>query len=225
MTINVSGIVDGDDEVLNIGGVNFALATGVNGTSVTAGGVNFLVDYDVSGTPDAFSITVQGGGTAPQAAWEALIASITYDNASSTSGNREFDIYVNDGTGNSNVGEAIVHVASPNATIGGTDTGSVTEDSAPFSLTTAGALTITDPDNGQAQFISSTYGGVYGDVTINPLGGWTYTASNLNPVIDALDAGETLTDVISVTSVDGTSHDITITINGAMMRRSPVRTC
>ena len=52
-------------------------------------------------------------------------------------------------------------------------------------------------------------------MTINPLGGWTYTASNLNPVIDALDAGETLTDVISVTSVDGTSHDITITINGA----------
>jgi len=217
VTINVSDIVDGDDEVLAIGGVNFALATGVTATLVTAGGVNFLVDYDVSGTPDAFSITVQGGGTAPQAAWEALIASITYDNTSPTAtfGNREFDIYVNDGTDNSNVGEAIVHVASPNATIGGTDTGSVTEDSAPFNLTTAGALTIADPDNGQAQFISSTYGGAYGDVTISPLGGWTYTASNLNPVIDALDAGETLTDVISVTSVDGTSHDITIIINGA----------
>ncbi|WP_108880577.1 Ig-like domain-containing protein [Anderseniella sp. Alg231-50] len=217
MTINVSDVVDGNDEVLNIGGVNFALVTGVTGTLVTADGVNFLVDYDVSGTPDAFSITVQGGGTASQAAWEALIASITYDNASPTAtlGNREFDIFVNDGTGNSNVGEAIVHVASPNATIGGTDTGSVTEDSAPFSLTTGGTLTIADPDNGQAQFISSTYGGTYGDVTINPLGGWTYTASNLNPVIDALDAGETLTDVISVTSVDGTSHDITITINGA----------
>ncbi len=217
MTINVSGVADGNSELLNIGGMNFALATGVTGTLVAAGGTNFLVDYDVSGAPDAFSITVQGGGTAPQAAWEALIASITYDNASGTPtfGNREFDIIIDDGTTNSNVGEAIVHVASPNATIGGTDTGSVTEDSAPFNLTTAGALTIADPDNGQAQFISSTYGGAYGDVTINPLGGWTYTASNLNPVIDALDAGETLTDVISVTSVDGTSHDITITINGA----------
>ena len=217
MAINVSGVTNGNSEVLNIGGVDFALATGVTAIPVSAGGVGFLVNYDVSGTPDAFSITVQGGGTAPQAAWEALIASITYDNTSPTAtlGNREFDILVNDGTANSNVGEAIVHVATPNATISGTDTGSITEDSAPFSLTTGGTLTIADPDNGQAQFISSTYGGTYGDVTINPLGGWTYTASNLNPVIDALDAGETLTDVISVTSVDGTSHDITITINGA----------
>lgn len=216
MNINVSGVVDGNSEVLNIGGTNFALATTAAGTVVTVGGTDFVVAYDISGTPDVFSITVQGGGTALQADWEALIASITYDNTSgfATLGNREFDIIVNDGTTNSNVGEAIVHVAAPDAVIAGTDTGSVTEDSSPFTLTTGGTLTITDPDNGEAQFVEGTYGGIYGSVSINPLGGWTYSVSNTDPVIDGLGAGDTLTDTITVTSVDGTTHDIVITVNG-----------
>ncbi len=217
MSIKGTGIVNGNSEILSIGGANFPLGTNATGTIVSAGGTNFSVNYNQSGTPDVFTITVQGGGSAPQAAWEALIASITYDNnaGTPTTGDRQFDITVNDGTTSSNVGEAIVHVETPDAVIGGTDAGSVTEDSAPFNLTTGGTLTITDPDAGEARFVDGTYGGTYGAVTINPFGGWTYTASNLNPAINALDAGETLTDVITVSSIDGSTRNITITINGA----------
>ncbi len=216
MSIKGTGIANGNSEILSIGGVNFPLGTNVAGTIVSAGGTNFSVTYNQTGTPDVFTITVQGGGSAPQAAWEALIASVTYDNnaGTPTTGDRQFDITVNDGTTNSNVGEAIVHVETPDAVIGGTDTGSVTEDSAPFNLTTSGSLTITDPDAGEARFVEGTYGGTYGAVTINPFGGWTYSVSNSLPAVNALTTGETLTDTITVTSIDGTTHDIVITING-----------
>jgi VCBS repeat-containing protein len=216
MLIKGTGIVNGNAEILSVGGVNFPLGTNATGTIVSAGGTNFAVTYNQTGTPDVFTITVQGGGSAPQAAWEALIASITYDNnaATPTTGDRQFDIVINDGTSNSNVGEAIVHVETPDAVIGGTDTGSVTEDSAPFNLTTSGSLTITDPDAGEARFVEGTYGGTFGAVTINPFGGWTYSVSNSLPAVNALTTGETLTDTITVTSIDGTTHDIVITING-----------
>ncbi|MGB7203985.1 MAG: DUF4347 domain-containing protein, partial [Anderseniella sp.] len=216
MSIKATGIVNGNSEILSIGGVNFPLATNAAGTVVNVGGTNFVVAYNQTGTPDIFTITVQGGGTAPQAAWEALIASITYDNNATTAtpGDRQFDIFVNDGTRNSNVGEAVVHVETPDAVISGTDTGSVTEDSAPFNLNTGGTLTITDPDAGEARFVEGTYGGTFGAVTINPFGGWTYSVSNSLPAVNALTTGETLTDTITVISIDGTTHDIVITING-----------
>ncbi len=48
---------------------------------------------------------------------------------------------------------------------------------------------------------------------INTNGVWTYSANNANPSIQALDSGDTLTEVFNVTSTGGAST-ITITING-----------
>ncbi|WP_337236864.1 VCBS domain-containing protein, partial [Salmonella enterica] len=51
------------------------------------------------------------------------------------------------------------------------------------------------------------------DVDAN--GNWTYTADNEQTAIQGLKAGETLTDVITVTNADGvTTTTVTITING-----------
>ena len=45
-------------------------------------------------------------------------------------------------------------------------------------------------------------------------GVWTYTLDNANSTVQALNAGDTLTDSFTVTTVDGTPQVVTITING-----------
>src|SRR5947208_5496461 len=45
-------------------------------------------------------------------------------------------------------------------------------------------------------------------------GVWTYTLNNSNAAVQALNVGGTLTDHITVQTIDGTSQVVTITING-----------
>lgn len=104
------------------------------------------------------------------------------------------------------------------ATIGGNTTGSITENAA----NTTGTLTISD-DNGAAEesFNARTLAGTYGSLDIVAGGGWTYNLNNANAVVDALKTGESLTDTVTVSSADGTTQDITITINGAPDNHPP----
>lgn len=96
------------------------------------------------------------------------------------------------------------------------DTGSVTEDT---SVSGSGLLTATgDVDyafgSDAGQWTAQTITGLYGSsLTINTNGVWTYTATNANGTIQALDTGNTLTEVFNVTSTGGNTT-ITITING-----------
>ena len=102
--------------------------------------------------------------------------------------------------------------------IGGTDSGSVTEDVDPDMdtlLETGGVLTISDADAGEESFQAGTVTGSYGSVTIDAAGNWTYVADNSQAAIQALDVGELLTDTLSVSAFDGTMHTIVITLNGA----------
>ena len=46
-------------------------------------------------------------------------------------------------------------------------------------------------------------------------GVWTYTLDNANSTVQALNAGNTLTDSFTVTTVDGTPQVVTITITGS----------
>ncbi len=104
------------------------------------------------------------------------------------------------------------------AVIGGVDTGAVTEDVDPDLdglLETGGSLTIADEDSGEANFTAGTINGTYGDLTIDAAGNWTYAADNTQAAIQSLAGGATLTDTITVTSADGTVHDVVITITGA----------
>jgi VCBS repeat-containing protein len=110
----------------------------------------------------------------------------------------------------------ITPVGDP-AVIGGMDTGNVTEDDDPDMdnlLEVSGSLTIIDPDAGEAVFNSGVIGGTYGVITLNAAGDWDYAANNNQAAIQNLAAGATLTDTITVSSVDGTTHDIVITIMG-----------
>ena len=99
--------------------------------------------------------------------------------------------------------------------IGGTSTGSVTEDG---TLTANGTLTITDVDTSDNPISfpdeASTLGdNGYGDYAISS-GTWTYTLNNAHAAVQALDAGETLTDTHTFTASDGSTQVVTITISG-----------
>ena len=56
--------------------------------------------------------------------------------------------------------------------------------------------------------------GTYGSVTIDAAGNWTYTLDNANADVQALPLNATMNDIVTVSAIDGTTHDITITITG-----------
>ena len=63
----------------------------------------------------------------------------------------------------------------------------------------------------------------YGSYTLTAAGLWTYTLDNSNAAVQALNAGETLTDTFTAVTTDGTQQLVTITINGSERRRSDQR--
>ncbi|WP_197275922.1 VCBS domain-containing protein, partial [Vibrio coralliirubri] len=97
------------------------------------------------------------------------------------------------------------------ALIGGTNSGAVTEES---QLQTSGTLTVTDIDTGEAHLSNTDIVGNLGTLHLTDSGAWTYDLDNTNPIVQALGANKTATDTITVHSADGTTHQVTITING-----------
>ncbi|WP_353328930.1 VCBS domain-containing protein, partial [Chitiniphilus shinanonensis] len=51
-------------------------------------------------------------------------------------------------------------------------------------------------------------------LTIDAAGNWTYTLNNADPAVQVLKEGESIVRPITVTSADGTTHVITVTIQG-----------
>ncbi len=106
-----------------------------------------------------------------------------------------------------------------NPIIGGDITGTVLEGSGAIitgNLDDVNPFTDADDDTWT---ISS--GATYGAATINPTTGvWSYDLNDSDPVVTALDPGDTLTDVFTVTMLDADgrtdTQEITITIEGAV---------
>ena len=77
---------------------------------------------------------------------------------------------------------------------------------------------LTESTGTASAFIDLTHvsGGVrYGTFTIDAAGVWTYTLNNNNAAVQSLNAGQTLTDSFTATTMDGTTQLVTITITGA----------
>ncbi|MBO9123106.1 MULTISPECIES: VCBS domain-containing protein [unclassified Rhizobium] len=81
-------------------------------------------------------------------------------------------------------------------------------------LMTQGDLTVSDVDHDQSSFVAQTATSSLGIFTLASNGHWTYAADNSNPAIQALGAGKTLVDTFTVSSADGTTQEVKITING-----------
>ncbi|MFY2107632.1 retention module-containing protein, partial [Achromobacter ruhlandii] len=94
----------------------------------------------------------------------------------------------------------------------GDDAGTVEEDG---NLTTGGKLDVTDKDAGEANFNPQTDAkGEHGKFSIDANGNWKYELDNNDPKVQALAVGEKLVETFTVTTADGTSSTITVTIDG-----------
>lgn len=104
------------------------------------------------------------------------------------------------------------------AAIGDPSNGSVTEDQgvdASGKLVATGQIGISDPDHGQSSFQTGVVAkdGDLGTLTLDSTGAYVYSVANA--AVEYLGAGQTKTDVFTVTSVDGTSKDVAFVIHGA----------
>ncbi|QWE03739.1 VCBS domain-containing protein [Polynucleobacter sp. JS-JIR-II-50] len=205
-----------------------------NGTAGTATATGTLTDTDVDNTANTFaavaSATASSGGYGTYTIDASGHWSYTLDdtNAAVQALNvgqtltDTFTVATADGT--QQVVTITINGANDAAVISGTSTGSVTEASGVSNAitgtpTATGTLTDTDIDNTANTFsaVSSatTSTGGYGTYTIDAGGHWSYTVSNSNATVQALNVGQTLTDTFTVATVDGTQKVVTITINGA----------
>jgi VCBS repeat-containing protein len=85
----------------------------------------------------------------------------------------------------------------------------LTETNAP--LSTGGTLTISDVDSPQT-FVERNKAGKYGTFNINSEGVWSYVAKS---AFDELNMGQSVSDSFIVTSADGTTTIVKVTINGS----------
>ena len=96
------------------------------------------------------------------------------------------------------------------------DTGSVTEDDAQTSV--SGNVLTNDVDADTALTVSNAAAlngtGSFGSLSIDATGAFTYTVDNANVTVNALNVGQTLSDIYNY-SANGQSSTLTITINGA----------
>ncbi|MGO4610323.1 VCBS domain-containing protein, partial [Variovorax sp. 2RAF20] len=85
-------------------------------------------------------------------------------------------------------------------------------------LSTSGALTIADVDQGQSNFTPQAGTGGsngYGNFTLAADGSWSYTADNSQSAIQQLGAGQSISESFTAVSSDGTaSQVVTVTITG-----------
>lgn len=211
VTVTVTGVNDaaviGGDQA-KAGSEDAAAITGtLTVTDVDTGEASFQPQSNVS-KPNgygSFSLAADGSWTyAPNAKAQTL--------AAGTSVTETFVVKSADGT------EAQVAVAingvNDAATIDGAYTGSVAEDG---TLTAFGALSVTDIDQDEAVFAAPSAAaleGDYGSFSFDAAtGAWGYALDNA--VAQSLKAGQTVTETLAVTSVDGTaSETIEVTVTG-----------
>jgi VCBS repeat-containing protein len=123
---------------------------------------------------------------------------------------------VTDADGDTSTASITITVVGQNdgATISGVSTGSAVEDNG---TVVGGTVTVSDVDNGEAIFQTPNgLNGTYGSFTFNAnSGAWAYDLNDAAANVQALRAGETVQDRITVTSLDGTaSQQILVTITG-----------
>lgn len=112
--------------------------------------------------------------------------------------------------------QIVIGGSDDNAVISGIDSGAVVEDLhvKNGSIKTQGDLTIVDTDIGEAHFASQVLVGQFGSLSIDANGHWSYEANNLQAAVQQLGKGDELHETFTVASVDGTTHEIKIEIDG-----------
>ena len=203
--------------------------TGIRLGSTEDSGTAGSVGSALTGTYGTLTVNANGSYTyvADQTAADALDAgdtAIDYFNYTVTSGSQtdtavlaitvtglnDAPVAAND-TGSVNEGETLTVSNGSSDVV--EDNDSDADDSAALNVT---AIRIGSSEgSGTAGTVGSALTGTYGQLTLNANGSYTYVANQ--DAADALDAGDTVTDVFNYTVSDGTDTDmatITITVNG-----------
>ncbi|WP_407118463.1 VCBS domain-containing protein [Bradyrhizobium sp. LMG 9283] len=206
------------------------IANGTPGMPVATG---TLTDTDVDDPPNTFtavsSPTASAGGYGTFTMTAAGAWTYTLDNANVAVQRLNVGETLTDSFtvttigGTAQVVTITIHGASDAAVISGATTGAVIEaggiaNASPGTPTATGTLTDADVDTTANAFTAidsptATAAG-YGTFTMTAAGVWTYTLNNANSAVQALNAGETLTDSFTVTTLDGTAQVVTVTIQG-----------
>ena len=229
LTLTVTNVTDGADEILSFDGSDVALTNG-NAVTTATNGLNVTVTVS-SGTA---TVTFSGASLTP-AQVQTLVDAMTYRNAGEnpTDADRVVTIteLVDNGSGvspNDNTAtlsvSSTVDVAPVNddAIITGDITGDVTEaggmaNGTPGTPTATGDLDSTDVDNTadawQAVAAGAATANGYGTYELAADGSWTYTLDDDNATVEALNGAATLTDTFDALTADGTSQTVTITIH------------
>ena len=162
---------------------------------------HFVAQQSAQGQYGTFNLS-------PDGSWDYLLTSQKLTSADTVT--EHFMVHTSDGTQQ----EIVVTVKGHDdqAHITGFTTGAVTEDGKSM---VSDQLYVVDQDAQQDHFTSQTDTPTqYGHFSITEAGLWTFTLDNTNPKVQALSAGQQTTEVITVTSADGTQKQVTVTING-----------
>ena len=222
---NDAAVISGDisGEATEAGGV----ANGTAGTTATG----TLTDTDVDNAANTFQVVASptagdsgyGNYTVDASGhWSYAVANgnsvVQALNVGDTLSDT-FTIQTADGT--AQVVTITIDGANDAAVISGDISGDATEAGGLANgtpgTTATGALTDTDVDNAANTFQAAVDNGDsgYGSYTVDASGHWIYTVADDNGAVQALNAGDTLSDSFTVHTVDGTAQVVTITIDGA----------
>ena len=213
----ITGTVTGS--VTEKGGVNngtagTATATGNLSALDVDGPATFTAQNNVAKTYGTFSIDAAGSWTYTlddtKPAVQTLGAGQTLHEL----------VTVTSTDGTEQVIDITITGANDAAAIGGTVTGSVTEkggvSNATAGVATAtGILTVMDFDSAAGFVVQTDAAKTYGTFSLDGAGQWSYTLDDTNAQVQALPAGATLHELVTVATHDGTTRQIDITITGA----------
>ncbi|TAN48315.1 MAG: DUF4347 domain-containing protein, partial [Methylococcaceae bacterium] len=131
-----------------------------------------------------------------------------------TNASESYTVTVSDGAASASATFTVNLTGADDATIfGGALAGSVSEDG---TATASGTLTVSDRDSGDAVITAQTGAvGTYGSFAIGTDGAWNYTLNNAATEVQALKAGQSVTDTFNVATAGGASQTVTLTIDGA----------
>jgi VCBS repeat-containing protein len=216
-TQQITVTINGTDDGARIGGT--AVGTVTEDTQLTTGGKLDVTDPDAGQAqfvPQPHAAGAHGTFTVqPDGTWSYHLDNAQPAVQALTSGGGQLTdtLTVSTMDGTTQQITVTINGTDDGAKIGGTAVGTVTEDKL---LTTGGKLDVTDPDAGQAQFVPQPHAaGAHGTFTVQPDGTWSYHLDNAQPAVQALTSGGgQLTDTLTVSTMDGTTQQITVTING-----------
>ncbi|MFO1079062.1 MAG: VCBS domain-containing protein [Reyranellaceae bacterium] len=221
-TRTVTVTIHGSNDPAVIGGTSTATLTETNAI-LTMGGQLSATDVDSAATFQVASNVAGSNGYGKfsidaTGAWSYATMTAHDEFAAGQDYTDSFTATTADGT--TRTVTVTIHGSDDSAVITGATMGSVTEQGGLSNETAGqaiatGSLHASDVDGSPTFVARSGAAASHGTFSITAAGDWSYTLNDNDPDVEALGAGDSLTDTFEVATADGTTQAVTITIAGA----------